>query len=212
MTTFHEIVSVFGLRGTDGTYQTTVEVLSRTRPAITRYNEPVPLANSVIIRCESAAHNDRRAIHTVNTQAFGRPDEADLVDALRTEHAVLLSLAAQLDSRIVRHILFTRMWIESAETIPAVALAPMAVLPAHQRQGIGGKLIRHGLDELRRRGERIVIVVGHPDYYPHFGFSVEKAQFLDSPFPRAAFMAIELSSGALDGIRGRVKYAAAFGL
>ena len=165
----------------------------------------------LILRRETP--DDRHAIHSLTSQSFARPDEAGLIDALRAERAILLSLVAELDNRIVGHILFTRMWIETtAAPIPAVALAPMAVLPTHQRKGIGAKLIRHGLEELRLHGERIVIVLGHPDYYPRFGFSVDKAQLLDSPFPRAAFMAMELTPGALDGIRGSVKYPAAFGL
>ena len=93
-----------------------------------------------------------------------------------------------------------------------MALAPLAVRPEYQRRTIGGQLIRRGLDLLRARGETIVIVLGHPDYYPQFGFSHEKARRLDSPFRRDAFMAMELESGALNGIHGRVVYPAAFGL
>jgi putative acetyltransferase len=169
--------------------------------------------NNLIVRCESAETEERSAVHSLNEAAFGRPDEADLVDRLRAEGAVLVSLVATLGERIVGHILFSRMWIETAGgSISAVALAPVAVLPEHQRQGIGGRLIRHGLDLLRGRGERIVIVVGHPEYYPCFGFSSEKARSLASPFPADAFMAMELKPGALDGIRGEVRYPAAFGL
>jgi putative acetyltransferase len=169
--------------------------------------------NNLIVRCESAETEERSAVHSLNEAAFGRPDEADLVDRLRAEGAVLVSLVATLGERIVGHILFSRMWIETAGgSISAVALAPVAVLPEHQRQGIGKRLIRHGLDLLRGRGERIVIVVGHPEYYPCFGFSSEKARSLDSPFPADAFMAMELKPGALDGIRGEVRYPAAFGL
>ena len=91
-------------------------------------------------------------------------------------------------------------------------MAPISVLPEHQRQGIGGRLIRYGLDLLRNRGEHIVIVLGHPGYYPRFGFSCEKARALESPFPPDAFMAMELNPGALDGVSGRVRYPAAFGL
>jgi putative acetyltransferase len=89
--------------------------------------------------------------------------------------------------------------------IVAVALAPVAVLPRYQRQGIGRRLIRHGLDTLRGPGERVVIVVGHPEYYPRFGFSSALACSLESPFAPEAFMALELSPGALKGIRGRVR-------
>ena len=141
--------------------------------------------------------------------AQGRDIEADLVDALRREGAVLLSALAELDGQVIGHILFSRMWVDSAE---AVALAPLAVAPDFQRQGVGGELIRYGLERLRGGGERIVIVAGHPDYYPRFGFSSEKAFSIKSPFPREAFMALELSAGALDGIRGWARYAASFGL
>jgi putative acetyltransferase len=99
----------------------------------------------------------------------------------------------------------------SAAHVSAVALAPMAVLPQHQRKGIGEQLIRHGIDMLRERGEKIILVVGHPDYYPRFGFSADKASALESPFPPEVFMAIELCPDSLAGIRGRVKYPAAFG-
>ena len=167
----------------------------------------------LIIRRERREAGERSSVHSVNELAFGRPDEADLVDRLRTDGVVLLSLIAESGNRIVAHILFSRMWIETArESISAVALAPIAVLPAYQRQGIGGRLIRQGLDLLRSEGEHIVIVVGHPEYYPRFGFSRQKARFLESPFPLEAFMAIELSPGALEGIQGKVKYPPAFGL
>ena len=145
--------------------------------------------------------------------AFGRRDEADLVDALRSEGAVLLALVAESERGVVGHILFTRMWIETGHSsLEAVALAPVAVLPEHQTQGIGTRLISEGLSRLRSEGERIVIVLGHPEYYTRFGFSVEKAATLQSPFPPEAFMASELEPGALDGVRGTVRYPIAFGL
>jgi putative acetyltransferase len=153
------------------------------------------------------------AVRSVNEAAFGQPDEADLVDRLRSEGLVLASLVAEYGTQITGHILFSRMWIDTArDSVPAAALAPMAVAPPYQRQGIGGRLIRSGLDRLRKRGEEIVIVVGHPDYYPRFGFTTENARSLESPFPRHAFMALELSPGALDGACGKVRYPAAFGL
>ena len=167
--------------------------------------------HSLIVRSENPEEHGQ--IRVVNEAAFGQPDEADLIDSLRTEGVVLVSLVAELDKRIVGHILFSRMSIETtSRSVSAVALAPMAVLPELQRRGIGERLIRYGLDSLRSRGEQVVIVVGHPNYYPRFGFSSEKARSLESPFPADAFMAMELSPGALDGIRGRVRYPAAFGL
>jgi putative acetyltransferase len=170
--------------------------------------------DGVIVRGENTEDAEERSvIHSINRAAFGCQDEADLVDRLRTEGVVLASLVAEIPERIVGHILFSRMSIETTGgSVPAVALAPMAVLSEHQRKGIGGRLIRHGLNLLRGRAEQIVIVVGHPGYYPRFGFSSEKARSLESPFPQDAFMAIELSPGALDGVRGRVRYPAAFGI
>jgi len=87
----------------------------------------------------------------------------------------------------------------------------MAVLPEYQRRGVGQLLVRRGLDRLRSLGEQIVIVLGHPGYYPRFGFSVEKARCLESPFPPEAFMALELNPRALNGVQGRVRYPKAFG-
>jgi putative acetyltransferase len=152
-------------------------------------------------------------VRAVNEAAFGRPDEADLVDSLRTEGSLIVSLVAEREREIVGHILFSRMFIDTANgSIAAVALAPMAVLPRYQRQGIGGRLVAGGLELLREQGERIVIVLGHRRYYPRFGFSVEKARPLESPFPPDAYMAMELAPHALEGIAGKVRYAAAFGL
>jgi putative acetyltransferase len=167
-----------------------------------------------IVRFEHTVDTDERsAVRSVNEAAFGRRDEADLVDSLRNEGAVLLSLVAEMEQRIVGHMLFSRMSIETSEgSVKAAALAPVAVLPDQQRRGIGKRLILYGLDVLRERGERIVIVLGSTDYYRRFGFSSEKARALESPFPPEAFMAMELRASALDGIRGKVRYPSAFGL
>ena len=165
----------------------------------------------MIIRNEEP--RDIPAIRSINEDAFGRQDEADLVDSLRSEGAVLGSLVAEMQDQAVGHILFTRMWVDMiAGPVPAVALAPMAVLTEFQRQGVGQQLVRDGLHLMRRQGERIVIVLGHPHYYPRFGFSIEKARCLESPFPPEAFMVLELVPGALAGVQGNVRYPKAFGL
>ena len=170
--------------------------------------------DSVNIRIEdSESFEECSVIRTVNEAAFGGLDEADLVDRLRADGYALISLVAEVDTGIVGHIMFSRMWIRTPTGLAsAVALAPMAVLPEHQRKGIGGRLVRYGLELLRGRGEKIAIVVGHPDYYPRFGFSTDRAKFLRSPFPSEAFMAMELSMGALDGIQGSVVYPPPFGI
>lgn len=156
---------------------------------------------------------DREQIGGVHTVAFGRADEAELIVSLRSEGAVLASFVAEEAGRVVGHVLFSRMFIDAQDrSIAAVALAPLAVRPERQRVGIGGALVRHGLAWLRDSGESIAIVLGHPSYYPRFGFSGGAAERLESPFRKEAFMALELEPGALRGISGRVRYAKAFRL
>jgi putative acetyltransferase len=168
----------------------------------------------VRIRTENIGNAvELRAIREVNETAFAGTEEADLVEKLRRDGSVLHALVAELESTIVGHILFSRMWINTtSELVSAVALAPVAVLPEYQRMGIGQRLIEHGLDMLRVEDERIVIVVGHPSYYPRFGFSAETARLLEAPFPREAFMAMELVTGALAHVKGPVVYPPAFGI
>jgi putative acetyltransferase len=161
------------------------------------------------IRPETPA--DVAGVHEVNRRAFERPNEASLVDAIRASDAFLpdLSLVADDGGRVVGHVLFSRIGIRSdAGVLPALALAPVAVQPERQREGIGTQLIRRGLADAQRRGERIVIVVGHPEYYPRFGFVPARAHGLESPFPvpDGVFLVRELTPGALAGIRGTVEY------
>ena len=167
--------------------------------------------DDVVIRREGG--DDISAVRAVNEAGFGRTDEADLVDRLRNEGVVLASFVAEQNGRVVGHILFSRTLIETTnESVPSVALAPIAVLPPDQGRGIGSQLVRFGLEWLLTRGERSVLVLGHPHFYERFGFSTDRARMLTTPFPPDAFMALELVAGALDGIRGTVRYPAAFGL
>jgi putative acetyltransferase len=175
----------------------------------------VPSVNSEIhVRPENAGDpQERTAIRAVIAAAFQRVDEADLVDQLRADNHALLSLVAECEGSIIGHVLFSRMWIDNARgRVSAVALAPVAVMPDHQRKGIAALLITRGIELLRQRNEAIVIVLGNPGYYPRFGFSAEKSRSLKSPFPPEAFMAMELTGGALDGIEGSVVYPSAFGI
>jgi putative acetyltransferase len=156
---------------------------------------------------------DCAAIRLVNEEAFGRRDEADLFDRLRAQGVVLASFVAEVEDVIAGHLLFSRMSIETTDkSVVAVALAPLAVIPKFQRQGVGIMLMAHGLDWLRAQSEQIVFVLGSPDYYQRFGFSTDKARFIESPFNPKSFMALELKPNALDGIRGKVRYPEAFGL
>jgi putative acetyltransferase len=171
-------------------------------------NDRMPV---MLVRNESP--EDCAAIRLANGEAFGRPDEADLVDRLRAQGAVLASFVAEVEGRIAGYILFSRMSIETTDkSIAAVALAPLAVIPKFQRQGIGTRLMAHGLDWLREGSEKVVLVLGHPDYYRRFGFLTDKARFIESPFNPKSFMALELKPNALEGIRGKVRYPDAFGL
>jgi putative acetyltransferase len=164
------------------------------------------------IRGETVADYD--GVHELICLAFGRDGEASLVDALRAEGAVQGSFVAEIDGRIVGHVLFSELLIVGETvTVPALALAPVAVLPACQRLGIGTRLIWHGLDACRKQGHRIVVVLGHTGFYPRFGFSSDLAARLESPFSgKPSFMALELTQGALQGVSGRVRYASAFGI
>ena len=111
------------------------------------------------------------------------------------------------------HVLFSELPIETGGgPLRAAALAPLAVAPEHQRQGIGAALIRAGLEACRNCGVAAAIVLGDPDYYPRFGFSSAAARNLRAPFSGPAFMALELAPGCLDGVTGTLRYAAAFGL
>ena len=165
----------------------------------------------MVIRRERV--EDREAIRHVHRVAFGGSAEATLVDRLRDDGLVVVSLAAVEDHHVVGHILFSRLPIHtSTVVIPAVALAPLGVIAGRQRQGIGSALVRKGLQECRAAGERIAIVLGHPEYYPRFGFSSALASRLRSPFSGRSFMALELESAALAGVSGEVRYPPAFDL
>lgn len=164
---------------------------------------------TVTIRVERG--EDHAGIRQVNLDAFGRESEARLVEALRASEAFVpeLSLVAVLGQRVVGHILFTRVRIvERDGSRPALALAPMAVLPELQRHGIGSALVWHGLTEARRLGHKVVVVVGHPDYYSRFGFEPAHARGIRAPFevPQEAFRVLGLAQGALDGVAGEVEY------
>ena len=168
-----------------------------------------PAAVQFIIREEQAA--DREGIRQVHRLAFKTDDEGALVDRLRADGLVVVSMVAEIAGNVVGHILFSRLPIETQSgMVQAIALAPVAVKPSFQLKGIGSSLIRRGLALCRDRAVRIVLVVGHPDYYPRFGFSAETAKRLKSSFSGPMFMALELVPGALDGIVGTVRYPTAF--
>ncbi len=152
---------------------------------------------------------DVEYIRYVNEQAFGRENEAKLIEELRNRGALTISLVAVQNDEIVGHISFSLVVIESeGSSFEAISLATMSVLPTYQRKGIGSQMVRAGLEECRRLGYEIVVVVGHPDYYPRFGFVVAGHKGIDCEFkvPEEAWMILELREGALAGRRGVVKF------
>jgi putative acetyltransferase len=165
------------------------------------------------INIRSETTKDISAIYQVNKLAFARENEAHLVNRLREEDAVILSLVAVLDERIVGHILFSPVTITNDDyQWQAVGLGPMAVLPEYQNQRIGSALIRSGLDELRKLGLDVVIVLGHPEYYPRFGFKPSKPFGIqwEIDVPEEVFMVAELNRETLNGRAGIVRYHSAF--
>lgn len=155
---------------------------------------------------------DDSAIGHLNDMAFGGTDESKLIEDLRAAGLVAVELVA-VDPLVDGHILFSALDVTvDSKPVRALALAPMAVQPHRQHHGIGSALVRAGLQRARESGWQAVIVLGHQDYYPRFGFSAALAQSLEAPFSGASFMALELEPGALQAGEGRIVYPPAFGV
>ncbi|MGL4943441.1 MAG: GNAT family N-acetyltransferase [Thermoguttaceae bacterium] len=170
----------------------------------------------IFIRTENPA--DAAAVWEVNVEAFGREEEAKLVDALRrrTDFVRELSLVATTgENEIVGACLFSPIWIvrEERESVPSLALAPVAVRTSWQRRGVGGQLIREGLQRAKLLGFGSVIVLGHAEYYSRFGFVPADRWHIAPPFdvPREAWMALELVEDCVRDARGIVEYPPEFG-
>ncbi len=152
---------------------------------------------------------DYPAVFEIHRRAFGRPEEAKLVEKLRTVADPQISLVAVCEGDVVGHIFFSPVTIEGQpSSFQALGLAPMAVVPELQNQGIGSLLVKKGIKVAHSMGENIVVVLGHAEYYPRFGFKVASRIGLCCEFPASdeAFMVIELEPRALRGRSGIVKY------
>jgi putative acetyltransferase len=153
--------------------------------------------------------HDVAAIRRVNEKAFGQPQEADLVDLLRAHGSVLLSLVALRDAEVVGHILYSpvRLGTDPHE-VQGAGLGPMAVLPELQRTGIGSKLVAEGTRRLRTSGCPIIVVLGHPEYYPRFGFVPASRHGVRCQWavPDEVFMAMPLDESRLGAMRGLARY------
>jgi putative acetyltransferase len=158
---------------------------------------------SLDIREERPA--DVAAIRDVNTRAFNQDQEANIVDALRSNGASLLSLVATLDGQIVGHVFYSPA---SVGDVMGAALGPMAVLPEHQRKGIGSRLVETGNRTVKDAGCPFVIVVGHAEYYPRFGFTPASAHGITCEWdvPDDVFMVLVLDEVTMRGVAGAAKY------
>jgi putative acetyltransferase len=155
---------------------------------------------------------DRLAIHAVNRAAFETSAEATLVDVLRAKASAVVSLVAEVDGHVVGHIMFSPVTFAGQPAAKVVGLAPMAVLPERQRAGIGSALVLEGLTRCRQLGYQAVVVLGHPEFYPRFGF-VPASRYgirCDYDAPDDAFMIIELQPHALRSLHGLARYDEAF--
>jgi len=138
----------------------------------------------------------------------------DVIEKLRASGLKVVSLVAVEGDAVIGHVLFSKLAVEvDGRAVKAVSLAPLAVVPGRQRQGVGSKLTNEGLDMLRKKQFEAVIVLGHTTYYPRFGFTADLARHLASPFRgNPSFMGLELVPGALAGEKGCVTYPPAFGI
>jgi putative acetyltransferase len=162
----------------------------------------------VRIRDETSA--DAEAVRAVLLAAFPTAAEADLVERLRAEGDCEIALVAEESGRIVGHILMSRMRVEGdGRAFRALGLAPVAVVPERQRQGIGGRLIERALAIAGERGEELVFLVGEPEYYRRFGFDAAEAAPFASPYAGPYLMARRLADVKLPAA-GRADYAPAF--
>ena len=162
------------------------------------------------VRLEGAA--DIAGVRAVNVAAFPTAAEADLVDRLRAQAESFISLVADAAGEVVGHIAFSPATLLANPGLPVMGLAPMAVTPERQRQGVGSALVRAGLEECARRKSAAVIVLGHADYYPRFGFLPASTFGIRCEYdvPDEVFMVRELQPGALTGVSGIARYHPAF--
>ena len=166
----------------------------------------------IVVRKEKP--EDVGGIRVVNERAFGQSQEADIVDALRGDCPDALSLVAVEKDRVVGHILFSPATIYTHEgIIQGMGLAPMAILPDCQRKGIGSKLVRAGLEALKASSCPFVIVLGHPEYYPRFGFVPASEHGLKCQWdgvPDKAFMVLIFDESVMKGVSGVARYRSEF--
>jgi len=159
-----------------------------------------------LIEIREERADDIAAVRDLNRRAFGQDQESNIVDALRANGAALLSLVATLNDQVVGHIMYSPVSVTG--NVSGTALGPMAVLPEHQRQGIGSKLIEAGNRKLKDAGCPFIVVVGHADYYPRFGFrpASEHGIKCEWDVPDNVFMLLVIDEAKMAGVAGLAKY------
>lgn len=159
---------------------------------------------SIEVREEQAS--DLAAIRDLNERAFGQAREANIVDALRSHGAAMLSLVALADGRVVGHIMYSPIIIDGK--VSGAALGPMAVLPEYQCKGVGSELVKCGSERLKKHGCPFIIVLGHAEYYPRFGFRPASAHGVRCEWevPDNVFMLLILDEDKMCGASGLAKY------
>jgi putative acetyltransferase len=164
------------------------------------------------VRIRAEQPGDWLAVHRVNESAFETHVEVDLVDALRQQASPIVSLVAEREGSVVGHILFSPVRLPYHPDLKIMGLAPMAVAPQHQRSGIGSALVRAGLERCKELGCGAVAVLGHPEYYPRFGFSPASRFGIGCEYdvPDDVFMMLELRPGFLERASGVIRYHDAF--
>jgi predicted N-acetyltransferase YhbS len=157
----------------------------------------------------TAEASDAGAIRRVHLEAFGRPEEADLVDALVAAGEDVVSLVSVVDEAVVGHVLLSRVHVGEA---PLLALAPLGVLPGHKSGGHGRALVRAALDVAQGTPFPAVVVLGSPSYYGKLGFEPARRLGLKCPWkvPRESWRAARLPAWVDGELRGTVRYPAAF--
>ncbi len=166
------------------------------------------MINNIQIREEK--NSDFDSIKYVNDQAFNQPHEGNVIEKVRNTDSKILSLVAEMDNKIVGHIFFSSVEIEGHSEIKnGMGLAPMAVLPEYQKQGIGKKLINEGIKVLKEKKVPFVIVLGHEHYYPKFGFEIASKYGIKCQWdgvPDEVFMVMILDKDKMRSVRGVAKY------
>jgi putative acetyltransferase len=168
-----------------------------------------------VLQIRAERNEDLKAIRQINDAAFKGVNESRLVEAIRNSEQFVpeLSLVAEAEGELIGHILFSIVSIQSHDTaFPTLALAPMAVAPEYQNQGVGSLLVKEGIKRAEELGFEHIVVLGHPAYYPRFGFLPAVTKGIESPFPvpDEVFMALEIKEGSLSKMNGKVIYPPAF--